>query len=195
MTTELRWIDYASDRWFADHHDGAFRAYREHIPDNMRPKATTVRARGEEAGCRQAKKRRLQVGNVADVHGTIFVVFNIFAHPSSGNLVVAFYEAEALELLDGVDFASLRDLDPSHEADLYARSHECVAVADYEMVMDWVKHSDDVGQQHHIPGHPPFLAEAITKAKTSWGRLFPSLYASQMSGSTFSWRMFHRSRM
>jgi hypothetical protein len=192
-------MDRLRDRWFDEHPDGAFRAYREHIPDNMRPKATSVRARGEEAGCRQAKKRRLQVGNVADVHGTIFVVFNIFARPSSDNLVVAFYEAEARELLDGVDFASLWDLDPSHEADLYARSHECVAVADYEMVMDWVKNSDDVDQQHHIPRHPPCLAEAITITASRQKRLGGG--CSQVSthrrcaGSTFSWRMFHRSRM
>ena len=124
------------------------------------------------------------VGNVADVHGTIFVVFNIFAHPASGNLVAAFYEAEALELVDGVDFASLRDLDRSHEADLYARADECVAVADYEMVMDWVKNSDEVNQKYHVAGHPPCLAEVSSapRRKQSGGALVKSLRIAQVPG-------------
>jgi hypothetical protein len=34
---------------------------------------------------------------MAEVNGTTFVVFKMFARPSSGNLAVAFYEAEIIE--------------------------------------------------------------------------------------------------
>jgi len=94
---------------------------------------------------------------MAEVNGTTFVVFNIFAHPSSGNLAVAFYEAEMIEHDDATSFETLRDMDTSHEQDLYATAPECVSVADYEEVMEWMKNSDDVDPRHHIPGLSPTL--------------------------------------
>ena len=133
-------MDRLRDQWFAEHPDGAFKAYRLKTPDDLRPK----RKPGPGGGKGRKKKQKLEAGNMADVDGTTFVVFNIFAHPSSGNLVAAFYEAEALELEEGLTFQNLRDLDTSHEADLHARSPECVSIGDYEEVMDWVRNSDAV---------------------------------------------------
>ena len=104
---------------------------------------------------------------MAEVDGTTFVVFNIFAHPTSGNLVAAFYEAEALELEDGLSFEDLRDLDHTYEEDLYARSPECVSIGDYEEVMDWARNSDAVDSRFHIPNLSPTLAEVEPAAATN----------------------------
>ncbi len=49
-------MDLLRDRWFAEHPGGAFRAYREQTPDDMRPRATTKRARDGETGSKPAKK-------------------------------------------------------------------------------------------------------------------------------------------
>ena len=106
---------------------------------------------------RKRKRSELQPGNMADVDGTTFVVFNIFAHPASGNLVVAYYEADAIEHLEDISFETLRDLDATHEQDLYLRAGEYVSVADYQDVMTWVLESDPVDSRHHIPGLSPTL--------------------------------------
>ena len=148
-------MDRLRDQWFAEHPDGAFKAYRLKTPDDLRPK----RKPGPGGGKGRKKKQKLEAGNMADVDGTTFVVFNIFAHPSSGNLVAAFYEAGALELEEGLTCQHLRDLDTSHEADLCARSPECVSIGDYEEVMDWVRNSDAVDPRFHIPNLSPTLAE------------------------------------
>ena len=148
-------MDRLCDQWFAEHPDGAFKAHRKKKPDELRPRCRT--ATRPTKGIKR-KKPTLEVGNVAEVNGTTFVVFNMFAHPSSGNLVVAYYEAEMIEHDDTTSFETLRDtMDTSHEQDLYATAPECVSVADYEEAMEWMKNSDDVDPRHHIPGLSPTL--------------------------------------
>ena len=152
-------MDRLRDKWFDDHPDGAFKAYRERTPEDVRPRPKSKK-RSADGGRKTSKgpqKPKLAIGNMAEVHGTTFVTFNIFAHPNSGNLVVAYYEAEMMELDPDLSFEALRDLDSSHESDLYARSEECVAIGDYETVMDWVRNSEAVDSRHHIPGLSPTL--------------------------------------
>ena len=144
-------MDKLRDEWFEKHPDGAFRAYRQIEPQDLRP-----RPRGPP-GARKRKTPELQPGHMAEVNGTTFVVFNIFAHPSSGNLVVAYYEADAVAHLEDADFETLRALDSTHEQDLYLRAGEYVSVADYQEVMDWVLNSEDVNPRYHIPGLSPTL--------------------------------------
>jgi hypothetical protein len=154
-------MDRLRDEWFETHPDGAFKAHRQKEPDDLRPRA--------KAAAKHRKRKRaapeLQPGNMADVDGATFVVFNIFAHPTTGNLVVAYYEAEALEQLECASFQTLRDLDTTHEQDLCLRAGEHVSVADYQEVMTWVLDSDPVDSRHHIPGLSPTLCcdDAITE--------------------------------
>ena len=62
----------------------------------------------------------------------------------------------------------MRDLDTTHEQDLYLRAGEYVSVADYQDVMTWVLDSDPVDSRHHIPGLSPTLCcdDAINEVDT-----------------------------
>ena len=151
--------------WLETHPDRAFKAYRQMQPGDLRPRANAV------AHPRKRKRAiaELQPGNMADVHGTTFAVFNIFAHPVTGNLVAAYYEAEAIEHLECTTFQTLRNLDQPHEQGLYLRAGEYVSVGDYQKVMTWVLESDPADTRHDIQGLSPTLCcdEAITEVEAA----------------------------